>query len=204
MCFAECIRRRHKISLYAVFHCGAEQNTVLALFAYCDIDLPRAAADAVFEIRIFGAESVFKVGQIVFSYAVSLFVFAKSRFFQAVYYVHLTIDRCNRLFNLFVALEINFVAGYVAFYFLSVAAPEKQVYAKAAQTKYKNIYNNENKHKAAICTHRFRGASDYQFCYQNAAKSEKSRGIEIQNRLKDKRYPEKISIVTAIRSKISA
>ena len=121
MCFAECIRRRHKISLYAVFHCGSEQNTVLALFAYCDIDLPRAAADAVFEIRIFGAEGVFKVGQIVFSYAVSLFVFAKSRFFQAVYYVHLTIDRCNRLFNLFVALEINFVAGYVAFYFLSVA-----------------------------------------------------------------------------------
>jgi hypothetical protein len=140
---------------------------------------------------------VFKVGQVVFSYAVSLFVFAKSRFFQAVYYVHLTIDRCNRLFNLFVALEINFATGDIAFYFLSVAAPEKQVYAKAAQTKYKNIYNNENKHKAAICTHRFRGASDYQFCYQNAAKSEKSRGIEIQNRLKDNRYPEKISIVTA-------
>lgn len=108
MCFAECIRRRHKISLYAVFHCGAEQNAGLALFAYCDIDLPRAAADAVFEIRIFGAEGVFKVGQVVFSDTVSLFVFAKPRFFQAVYYVHLPIDRCNRLFYLPVVTEINF------------------------------------------------------------------------------------------------
>lgn len=95
--FEECIRR-HKNSLYAVFYCGAEQDAVLALFTYCDIALLRAAADAVFEIRIFGAEGIFKVGQAVFSDAVSLFVFAKPRFFQTVYYVHLTIDRCNRIF----------------------------------------------------------------------------------------------------------